>query len=175
VLELINSGKLDNPKGLKKFLESMQKEAATGAHGKREELREALTRAREGHDVSLGGRKFAVGDQKSGNADVIDFTEGESLQMKVVSSADDRALGSNVDKALKQLRGNHKEQPPVGTKRIAKAIIENPDNSLYAADRAAILENLRTYLQQVDPAEAITVRVQNSVNSYDFESSELVP
>ncbi len=175
VIELVRSGKLDNLKGLRRFLQGLAREVAQGAHGKREELREATTRAIAGHDVSLGGREFSSRDPGSGQADVVDFTDNQALQIKTVSSEQERAVSSNLDKALAQLRGTHKERPPAGAARIAKAIVENPANMLYAANRAQLLESLRTNMQNIESGENITIRVQNHVGTFDFTSDELAP
>lgn len=166
VHQLARSGNLENPLGLRNFLRRVADEVAGGDQGLLNELREAANRSSSG--------RVAIGQSLDprGQADVIDHGRREALQVKTVS-APERAgntragverVVENIRGAARQIRGEGgprgqgAEVPPPGYLRIVKIIINNPNNSMFPLDRAALLRALidngvtRQMLTGTDPA-----------------------
>jgi len=178
VLQMINSGRLTNLRGLRKFLKEVSFEVRQGNMGKLTQLREAATRVRKGHTVSIEGRRKAPGDAKSGQADIVDHTSKEALQMKVVTSARVDGLINNINSAVKQLGGGGGEVPPKGYKRIADVRLTTPGNPLSKATRKQLLEALKGKIDNIknidgDGAAPGEIRVTNSVGTFTFGAGEL--
>jgi len=175
---MVNSGHLENPGSLRNFLQKIAAEVANGQRGAMNELLEVASRARDGHRVSLGGRRLNPRDPESGQADVVDHTAREAVQMKTVTSADEGKVVSNLQSAVDQLGGSGGENPPAGYTRTADVRITNPDNPLFNADRAALQDALRgkiTNLGNLDSPGAPPghVRVTNSRGTFEFTADEL--
>ncbi|HET7501973.1 MAG TPA: DUF4157 domain-containing protein [Kofleriaceae bacterium] len=186
VIALVNSGKLENLQGLKKFMTEISQElsqmdpAPGNWHtGKFNELMEAYRRAVEqGHDVSVGGNAAAKGGKPAGKADVVDYTTKQALQSKTVTSPKLENVVENLQKAVDQLNGEHGELPPDGYQRIADIIIENPKNELFQASReqiAAALKGKVHGLEKLSPKDTTpgVVRVKNAISTFLFQPSEL--
>jgi hypothetical protein len=186
VIALVNSGKLENLQGLKKFMTEISQElsqmdpAPGNWHtGKFNELMEACRRAVEqGHDVSVGGNAAAKGGKPAGKADVVDYTAKQALQSKTVTSPKLENVVENLQKAVDQLNGEHGELPPDGYQRIADIIIENPKNELFQASReqiAAALKGKVHGLENLSPKDTTpgVVRVKNAISTFLFQPSEL--
>lgn len=180
VTDLINSGNLENPASLRNFLQKISAEMANGQRGAMNELLEVANRARQGNRVSLGGRRFNPADPESGQADVVDHTAREAVQMKTVTSAAADRVVSNLQSAVDQLGGSGGEIPPTGYQRTADVRITNPDNPLFSADRVALQDALRgqiNNLGNLDSAGAAPGRVQitngNGGSPFTFTADEL--
>jgi hypothetical protein len=173
------SGKLENASGLRAFLEGMQKELKIGLNGKRNELAEAANQARGGDRVSVGGRKKVAGDPESGQADVVNYSSQDAIQMKTVTAEGENsipAVVSHTRKAVGQLQGKFGEVPPDGFQQIAWTKIENPKNALYGADRATLEGHLKgdLGLKPTDADMIIRIENGNPGSPFEFRGSELM-
>jgi hypothetical protein len=192
MVDLLNSGRLRHPTQVKARLENVAKEAKEGLNGTRNELLLAADRADAGSDVSLGGSKLKKGDPKSGKADVVvygkDGNATEAIQVKTVGSQKAGAVNDNADFAISQLRrespkresnlkraakkkssnptGQHDESPPELAEKVAHVIVENKNNPLYRADRAAVADELADVIGDLRPGE--TLVVVNGSGSHEF-------
>jgi hypothetical protein len=176
VIDLVNSGKLRNSATLRRFIDGLEVEVAAGKHGKQNELLEAKSRADAGKEVSIGGSKFDKAKPESGQADVVQYgADPEALQMKTVTSADEVKVSSNLDYAVSQLKGKYGEVPPQGAKRIARALVENPKNPLYGANRQQLVESLRGNMQNIDPGDIIEIQIRNGTGEHVIQAGELLP
>jgi hypothetical protein len=180
VTDLVNSGNLENPASLRNFLQKIAGEVANGQRGAMNELLEVVNRARDGHRVSLGGRAFNPADPESGQADVVDHTAREAVQMKTVTSAAEDRVVSNLQSAVDQLGGSGGEVPPTGYQRTADVQITNPDNPLFNADRAAVQDALRGQINNLDnlnPADTppghVRITNGNPGSPFTFTADEL--
>ena len=106
--------------------------------------------------MSLGGRSTAGKTLPAGKADLIDYTSGEAIQMKVVTGRDADAVIRNIDSATEQLGGQVKsrnaanaEIPPEGMQRIADIRIGD-GNVLRGASRTDVLAALKGRLNHLD-------------------------
>ncbi|MBL8627492.1 MAG: hypothetical protein JNK64_39780 [Myxococcales bacterium] len=180
VAALARGGHLSNPNGLRKFMAAVAEDVGAhepGESGKRSELAKAAARAREGHRVSLGGRKLVPGDAESGQADIVDYTDKEAVQAKHVTSGDVRAVRAHVNKGVRQLKGLHGENPPIGFARVVEVVAQNPKGDLFHADREALVRSLKGEIDQLSPADGdIIIRIENGNPSGPFEirASELI-
>jgi hypothetical protein len=167
VHDLATGGRLRNPQSLRGLMEDIN----TGDANKITELTIAAERSRAGHQVQLG-------PQNRVGADVVDITAEEAIQVKDVSSPDDRAVGENLTAAANQLAGRgarnrlnpgdpDTEVPPNRPDgrpytRTAEIIIRNPRNPLHNADRAAVEAFVRDTLSTASNRAAVDqVRVTN--------------
>lgn len=180
VTDLVNSGNLENPASLRNFLQKIAAEMANGQRGAMNELLEAVSRAREGHRVSLGGRAFNPSDPESGQADVVDHTAHEAVQMKTVTSAAEDKVVSNLQSAVDQLGGSGGETPPTGYERTADVRITNPDNPLFNADRTTVQNALRGQISNLDnldpprtPPGHVRISNGNPGSPFTFTAGEL--
>ncbi|NEQ54044.1 MAG: hypothetical protein F6K11_28585, partial [Leptolyngbya sp. SIO3F4] len=184
VIDLVNSGKLSNLRGLRNFLREVAQELSQGQTGKYDQLREVARRASEGHDVSLEGRAKMPDDPESGQADIVDHTSREAIQMKTVrSGATDLrtagdALTRNVQSAIDQLGGAGGEIPPSGYRLIAWVRILVKDNPFSRMTRAEILDNLQGQLDNLNtlsPPDTPVgeVRVTNNRGTFSYSPVEL--
>jgi hypothetical protein len=98
VEKLVKSPGYRNPENLGKFLDGWNPQN----EGKIQALDDALTRLRGGHEVALEG----------GGADVVDYTTCEAIQHKRIFGESERAIGSAMKEAARQLRGEKGEFPP---------------------------------------------------------------
>ena len=142
------------------------------------ELLDAAERARRGNHVSIGGRTKAAGDPASGQADVIDHSARQAIQMKTVTSGMLRGVMDNLRKALEQLGGSGGEHPPDGYQRIADIRITNPQNEIYASDRGRLQKTLRGRLKNIgnlDGPGAVpgVIRITNGSGTFDFTAAEV--
>ena len=172
LVAMIRSGKLDvdTLRGLGKNVRTAQAEVLNGidtgryqtiedalsTSGTRHEILEAANRTAIGHQVSLGGRATAGKTLPAGKADLIDYTSGEAVQMKVVTGRDADAVIRNIDSATEQLGGQVKsgkaanaEIPPEGMQRIADIRIGD-GSILRGASRAETLSVLQGRLSHLD-------------------------
>ena len=178
ISDLVNSGNLENPTGLRNYLQKISDEIAVGQRGAMNELLEVIKRARQGHRVSAGGRRFSASDPESGQADVVDHTARDALQMKTVTSAAEDKVLSNLNSAVDQLGGKGGEIPPSSYQRTADVRVANPDNPLFNADRATLRNALRGQIPNIDNLEppGVTpgrVRITNGHGTFDFSATEL--
>ena len=167
VHKLATSGSLRNPASLRPLMEAIN----TGDANKIVELNVAAERAGPGADVQLGAIN------RSG-ADVVDHVAQEAIQMKNITSADDRAVVANLTDATNQLAGKGAsgqrtpgepgtEVPPNKPDgqpytRTAELFIRDAENSLFNADRAAIDAFVRGTLKDaVNRASVDQVRIHN--------------
>ena len=172
IVAMIRSGKLDidSLRGLGKNIRAAQAEVLNGidtgrynniddalkTSGTRHEILEAANRTSLDHQVSLGGRSTAGKTLPAGKADLIDYTSGEAIQMKVVTGRDADAVIRNIDSATEQLGGQVKsrnaanaEIPPEGMQRIADIRIGD-GNVLRGASRTDVLAALKGRLNHLD-------------------------
>jgi len=178
VIDLINSKHLENLQGFRKFLADVAIELRLGKLGKYNQLMEAHERAMRGNRVSLEGRRQAPDDAESGQADVIDYTQRQAVQMKTVTSETEDGVIDNLQKAINQLSGVKGEHPPSGFQRIADIRIDNAANPLRFASREQLLSALRGKLLDLDeltPASATPglVRITNAISTFLFAPAEL--
>lgn len=159
VVTLTKDGLLEQPGGLAQFMTKLELEARKGGRGLTNELARAARRAREGHRVSLGGRKQVAGDPDSGQADVVDYTERASEQVKTVPSPNPMAVRDNIVKAVAQLSGKHGEVPPVGYRRTAVILIENPRNALHGVGREELRAGLAGF--DLDVPSGVDIEISN--------------
>lgn len=103
-----------------------------------------------GDHVSIEGRRQTAGDAESGQADVIDYTQRQAVQMKTVTGESELAVRENLQSAINQLGGIKGEHPPQGFQRIADIRIEGAKTPLRFASRAQILAALRGKLSNLD-------------------------
>ncbi len=80
--DLVNSKRLENLPGLRKFLRDVATELSQGQLGKYNQLMEAHDRDMRGNRVSVEGRRQVPGDPESGQADIVDYTQRQAVQMK---------------------------------------------------------------------------------------------
>jgi hypothetical protein len=85
---------------------------------------EAYNRAMRGDRVSIEGRRKTPGDAESGQADVIDHTQRQAVQMKTVTGDATDAVTRNLQSAIDQLGGDKGEHPPDGFQRIADILAD---------------------------------------------------
>ncbi len=179
VQQLVNGGNLENPGALQEAMRKISKEVANGQRGAMNELLDAADRARRGNRVSIGGRTKVAGDPASGQADVIDHTARQAIQMKTVTSGLLRGVMDNLRKALDQLGGSGGEHPPDGYQRIADIRITNPQNEIYASDRVRLQKTLRGRLTKnignLDGPGAApgVIRITNGSGTFDFTAAEV--
>ena len=178
ISDLVNSGNLENPAGLRNCLQKVSDEIAVGQRGAMNELLEVVKRARQGHRIFAGGRRFSATDPESGQADVVDHTARDALQMKTVTSAAEDKVLSNLNSAVDQLGGKGGEMPPLSYQRTADVRITNPDNPLFNADRATLQDALLGKIRNVDNLEPSgvapgRVRITNGHGTFDFSATEL--
>ena len=178
VVELVNSKRLENLQGIRKFLAEVANELRRGQLGKYNQLMEVNQRAMRGDRVSLEGRRQTSGDAESGQADIIDYTKRQAMQMKTLTSNSELAVRENLQSAIKQLGGAGGETPPLGFQRIADVRIEGPKNPLWTASRTQLLAELRGNLHDLGnltPPDATPglVRITNAIATYLFTSDEL--
>jgi hypothetical protein len=138
----------------------------------------AHERAMRGDRVSIEGRRQSPGDAESGQADVIDYSTRQAVQMKTVTSATKLAVIENLQAAIEQLAGETGEHPPQGFQRIADVRIEGPKNPLRVASRAQILDALRGELdglEHLSPPDASPglIRTTNAIATFLFTPDEL--
>jgi hypothetical protein len=164
--QLVRSGNLENPSGLRAFMREVADEVSRGQGGKLAQLREAARR-------SSGGRVALEKSQEAqGKADVIDLTRREALQMKEISSNKPSQVANRLEEASRQLRGETKESPPAGFKKIADIRIVNEQNPMFKLTHSELLGALRdegvtqTIVRGVDE-----VRITNGSGQHIFESS----
>jgi hypothetical protein len=167
VHQLVTSGNIENPLGLRNFMRQVADEVANGQGGKLAQLREAARR-------SAGGRvALEKSTEHQGEADVIDHARREALQIKEVTSDKPDKVAENLDKAAKQLRGETGEKPPEGYRTIDDVRVTNPNNPMFPLDRAQLLQALRaegitkTGLSGVDE-----VHVTNGTGTHVFQPAE---
>ncbi|WP_395849995.1 PAAR domain-containing protein [Cystobacter fuscus] len=180
VVEVVNSGKLENLLGLKRFLTGLhaeRKDVNNPRNGKFEQLKEVHRRAMMGHEVALEGRKQQDSDARSGQADVIDHTSMEAIQMKSVTGASLNTFLGNLQSAVDQLGGAGGEKPPVGYQRVAEVRLA-PTSTLYQQDRQELLGNLRGRVNNLDnlhPKDITpgVVRIVNQHGTHTFSPDEL--
>ncbi|HEY4242137.1 MAG TPA: hypothetical protein VGM88_20100 [Kofleriaceae bacterium] len=162
MLALVGSGRLRQLSGFAEFMEELDANASGGSPGTIDELRLAARRAAQGHPVSLGG-----------GADVIDYQDTEALQLKTITSPQVRTAIDNLDKAIRQIRGEHGEVPPQGFHRTVRLRIANPRSVLYGASRESVLAELRGNLQEA-ASDDITVVIENGTQELRFALKELL-
>lgn len=135
-------------------------------------------------DRAIGGNKVSLGGTRDpsalnpGQADIIDHTAGEAIQMKTITSPDPAKLPEHTQKAVDQLGGSGGEVPPEGFQRIAEIRIQGTDNPMARADRDGVLDGLKgeiDRLENLEPpgAEPGFVRVINTRGTFEFFASEL--
>jgi hypothetical protein len=178
IIELVSSNRLENLPGLRKFLRDVAVELSEGMLGKYNQLMEAYGRAMRGDRVSLEGRRKMPGDAESGQADVVDYTQRQAVQMKTVTSESVDGVVQNLELALEQLGGVKGEHSPQGFQRIADIRIEGANNPLRFASRAQVLDALRGKLRDLDhlthaDAPPGLVRITNAISTFLFTPGEL--
>ncbi|MBS1789199.1 MAG: hypothetical protein JST85_15850 [Acidobacteria bacterium] len=178
VINLVNSGNLENPLGLRNFLREVAQELRQGQTGKFDQLMEASQRAAEGHRVSLEGRRTAPGDPESGQADIVDYTTRQAFQMKTVTSPTEEAVIRNLQSAVDQLGGAGGENPPAGYQRVVLVKTLVGDNPLSRASRPELLNAIRgqiNHLENLTPPDAPPgeVRITNNRGTFTFSAGEL--
>lgn len=177
VAQMINSRRFESLPGLRRFLDEIGHERRIGSNGKLNELMDAYRRVMGGDRVALEGRRKMPGDPESGQADIIDHTQRQAIQMKTVTGESKDALHDNLQKAIKQLSGETGEAPPTGYQRVADIRIEGK-NPMRNASRAQVIESLRSTLHQLEnlePADAAPgiVRITNAIATFIITASEL--
>jgi hypothetical protein len=178
IIDLVNSNRLENLPGLRKLLGEVAQELRQGKLGKYNQLMEAYDRGMRGDRVSIEGRRQIPGDAESGQADVIDYTQRQAVQMKTVTGESEEAVIRNLQSAIEQLGGDKGEHPPQGFQRIADIRIEGAKNPLRFASRAQILAALRGNLNnlgKLTPTDATPglVRITNAISTFLFTPAEL--
>lgn len=163
VRTLVNSGKLRHQAGFRKFLREVSEEAARGNFGKVRELRDAATRAAQGHEVQLG----KVGDY---GADVVDHTSREAIQHKLITTKDQLSTERHIRKAADQLAGLHGEIPPPGYTRIIDVEVTNPQNPLFDADREVVSTSTQDAL--IGKSAVDQVHFTNKRERYSFDAPD---
>jgi hypothetical protein len=153
-------------------------ELSQGQLGKYNQLMEAYNRAMRDDRVSIEGRRKTPGEAESGQADIIDHTQRQALQMKTVTGDAPDAVTRNLQSAIDQLGGDKGEHPPDGFQRIADIRIDGATNPLRFASRAQILAALRGNLHNLEkltPADATPglVRITNAISTFLFTPDEL--
>ncbi len=157
VVSMINSGRLQNLGEFMKWMEDLVKDGKKD--GKLTELLFAAERAREGKDVSVGGRDLVVGDAMSGRGDVVVYgKEGaaEVYQVKKLKTSRVDGVQSEAKNAIDQLHGDN-EIAPVGAKKIAHVSITNPANDLYTADEATLTGRLKDAIAAMKPGDELVI------------------
>jgi len=178
IVDLVNSNRLENLQGLRRFIGEVVIERRLGQLGKYNQLMEAYDRAMRGDRVSIEGRRQTPGDAESGQSDVVDYTQRQAVQMKTVTSESQAAVLRNLQSAIEQLGGDKGEHPPHGFQRIADIRIVGAKNPLRFASRAQILAALRGDLSNLDmllPDDTSPglVRITNAVSTFLFTPDEL--
>lgn len=130
---LVASGNLNNPGGLRRFLEDAKVEVDRGQLGRVRQLQEA---ARRSAHAPVALEKLVEGGRVVGRGDVIDLSRRETLQMKVVTSKDPKAVLDRAVEASFQFNG---EVPPPGHARVVLVVVEEGRNPLAHADRGSLL------------------------------------
>lgn len=157
VVSMINSGRLQNLGEFMKWMEDLVKDGKKD--GKLTELLFAAERAREGKDVSVGGRDLVAGDAMSGRGDVVIYgNEGaaEVYQVKNLKTGRVDGVQSEAKNAIEQLHGDN-EIAPVGAKKIAHVSITNPANDLYTADEATLTGRLKDAIAAMKPGDELVI------------------
>ncbi|WP_395856645.1 RHS repeat-associated core domain-containing protein [Cystobacter fuscus] len=177
VRELVDSGKLENLRGLNGFLKEIRQELKQDQQGKLRQFHEAHQRAMKGNEVAIEGRRKIPADPRSGQADIVDHTQEEALQMKVVTGAKEGTVIGNLQSAVDQLGGSRGEFPPDGYKRIADIRIEAPNNPLNNATEHQLRDALRGRIANLDNLDAGEVHISNTTRAepYVFTPDQLKP
>lgn len=178
VIEMINSGKLENLRGLRNFLDDVAGELSRGQRGKYNQLMEAHDRAMGGNRVSLEGRQQVAGDAESGKADVVDYERGQAIQMKTVTGATPRAVVDNLQSAIDQVAGRTGETPPAGFQRIADIRLDEGMNPLRFMSREQLVAALRGQLDRLETlsppgAAPGLIRITNAIGRFIINPAEL--
>jgi hypothetical protein len=168
VRQLVASGNLENPSGLRAFMRQVADEVSQGQGGKLAQLREAARRASGGDRVSLEKSQEA-----KGQADVIDLTQREALQIKEVTSKDPSKVAERLGEASRQLRGETGEAPPPGFKKIADIRVVNEQNRMFKMTHTELLEALREEgITQTTVRGVDEIRVTNGSGPHIFAPTE---
>lgn len=177
VRQLSTSGNLENPAGLRNFLNEVEAELATGLRGKLTSLQDAALRSQRGGVALERSTQAPADDGGASGADIIDHGAREAVQQKVVTGGSrpdaTNPVTSNLDKAAGQLRGETGERPPAGYRRVADIRIQNPANAMFPLERGPLLDALRadgvdrSMLSGVDE-----VRVTNGRGTHVYRASE---
>jgi hypothetical protein len=113
VHQLVVSGKLHNPDDLEKVLKAAKRV------GIRRQMEEAARRSTLGHEVVLDGKYTPEGGTTSYQADILDITSRESVQLKTLTTTSGAQARSEFTKAVDQLAGTTGEVSPPGCRRVA--------------------------------------------------------
>lgn len=181
IAEMINSGRLVEPRSFVRKFEAAHRELAQGSRGTYAELLRTLEGIRAGHEMGWGTREGDIvryGRDASGNRTVLDVR-----QSKVVTSRYVDTLIANIESAIRQLagrgghRGQNPEQAPVGARRTVDITVAE-GNPLVNATRAEILAALRNkidYLPDLQPSGAPNGRIiiRNARGTFEFDPAEL--
>ena len=152
---LVDSGNLVNVTQLRNILRTIR----AGDQGVRAELVEAANRAALGNEVEIGT-----------GADIVDVTAREALQIKEVTSPQERTAVDRMNHASGQLRGEGGEISPEGFTRIIDLRVRNPENPIFDAERPALQDFIREGLE--DPVGVDRIRIQNNTGVHDFDAPD---
>lgn len=177
--KMINSKKLRNPEKLPKFIQDLWFEIKNKEQGLRAQFEEAYRRIMLDHEVAIGGCTYDPDIEESGQADVIDYTAKEAIQMKVIHGASEGKVLEHTQMAVAQIGGIRGEYPPINHKRIVdiRFIPESP-HPLNTATREQLLNELRgeiknlKYLYSEDGSPGM-VRITNKQGVHEFNPGEL--
>jgi hypothetical protein len=126
LIDAIASGRLENLKGLKNILQTVipgeLKHPDGPQYGTLNVLTEVITGIQAGKTMGLEGRKVNPRDARSGEADLINYTDKEVIQNKVVTGGMDRVV-KNIVEAINQLNGVNGEIPPAGYSKTVRIVL----------------------------------------------------
>jgi hypothetical protein len=157
LVDAIASGRLDNPKGLKKILEEKilgeLNHPKGPTYGTLNVLSEVLVGVQNGKRMGLEGRKVDARDAESGKADLINYSDKVAIQNKVVTGNAGMVV-ANIKEALNQLSGATGETPPVGYAKKLRVVLDG-SQSMRGMSKADLIATIRA--TKAFEAEAIRI------------------
>jgi hypothetical protein len=149
LIDAVASGRLDNAISLKKLQEKaiIELSLPEPLFGTLNVVKEAIASVHQGKEMGLEGRKINARDPLSGRGDLINYTDRQVTQNKVVTGGPDKVL-VRAKEALVQLTGATGEIPPAGFEKIVRIVLEGKQpwkgmqrDELMSAFREAIVHS----------------------------------